>query len=88
MNFLILLLCIISQGVYLLCDHLCSLNHYFNWSLSYRADSRFPAPYGRLEQTTPHPTGPDLTSLVSKFGRVNSHLAVKDKQRVGHHKII
>merc|ERR1719228_2444136 len=55
------------------------LNSYFNWSMSYRLDSTFPAPYGSYENISPHPTGSALTSMVEQYGKSNTILAAKDR---------
>ena len=58
---------------------------YFNWSLSYRLDSDFPVPYGRLEQVATHPTGSDLAAAIEQFGaRHAASYAVKATVRWKH----
>ena len=52
-----------------------SLNGYFNWTMDYRTDSDFYAPYGYIAQTKMHPVGQDLDEYIEKFGQENKHLA-------------
>merc|ERR1711970_702053 len=56
---------------------LSELSNYFNWSMTYRLDSTFPAPYGSFENIAPHPRGPKLSDLIRQFGKNNPHLASK-----------
>jgi len=53
------------------------LNNFFNWSMSYRIDSRFPTPYGHISQTSDPPRGVKLDQLIEKFGEDNVDLAEK-----------
>ena len=43
-------------------DHtrLMDLNHFFNWSMSYRLDSHFTVPYGSITKIAPEPHKKDL----------------------------
>ncbi len=53
------------------------VNNVYNWTMTYRADSDFPVPYGRLINVLPHPSEEteDLRRLVRTFGEANRHLA-------------
>jgi hypothetical protein len=53
------------------------LNGYFNWTMTYRRDSDFWRPYGRVHQVRPLPArDPDsLRKSISDFGARNAHLA-------------
>ena len=52
------------------------LNNYFNWTMTYRRDSDFPFPYGRVVQTKEHPPlgSPELANLINEFGKNNKYL--------------
>jgi hypothetical protein len=55
-----------------------AVKNFYNWSISYRDSSTFPAAYGSLEQIKPHPpSGPELDALIEDFGRQNTQMAVK-----------
>ena len=47
-------------------DHtrLQDLNHFFNWSMSYRLDSNFPVPYGSIIKKAPEPHRNDLGKQI------------------------
>ena len=53
------------------------LDNYFNWTMTYRRDSDFPFPYGRVVQTKKHPPlgSPELAKIIDQFGKNNIHLA-------------
>ena len=53
------------------------LDNYFNWTMTYRRDSDFPFPYGRVVQTKKHPPlgSPELAKIIDQFGKNNVHLA-------------
>lgn len=53
------------------------LNNFFNWSMSYRLDSRFPTPYGQLVQNSEHPQGVELDAYIEKFSQENLKFAEK-----------
>ena len=52
------------------------LNNYFNSTMTYRRDSDFPYPYGRVVQTKEHPPlgTPELEKLIDEFGKNNRYL--------------
>jgi alpha-1,3-fucosyltransferase len=52
------------------------LNNYFNSTMTYRRDSDFPYPYGRVVQTKEHPPlgSPELANLIDEFGKNNRYL--------------
>ena len=54
--------------------HLDSLNGFFNWTMTYRLDSDFPHPYGRVRQLKEHPPAgsKELDALVKEFGIANA----------------
>ena len=56
------------------------MNSFFNWTMTYRRDSDFYRPYGRIVKIKPHPEGEDLKAYIAQFGRDNKHLA-KGKQK-------
>ncbi len=57
-------------------------NDFFNWTLTYRLDSDFPMPYGRIARTREHTDDPEeLNKLIRDFGKANRHLAKKKKNR-------
>ncbi len=53
-----------------------SQNGIFNWTMTYKMNSDFPLPYGRVVKTGSHPEpGPELDGYIEQFGRQNRHLA-------------
>jgi len=60
---------------------LVQLSNYFNWSMSYRIDSTFPAPYGSYENISPHLSGSALSTLITQYGQANTKLAAKDRSK-------
>jgi len=57
------------------------LNNYFNWTMSYRLDSTFPAPYGSYQNIAPHPKDAGLTNWLTKYGKSNIKLAAKERSK-------
>ena len=51
------------------------LNGIFNWTMTYRRDSDFFLPYGRIHKVKPHPEGKELETYIKEFGWNNRHLA-------------
>ena len=47
----------------------------FNWTMTYRRDSDFYRPYGRIVKVRDHPEGRELEEYIRRFGRENKHLA-------------
>ena len=65
--------------MYLLPDLSSLDSDFFNLSMTYKANSDFPLPYGRLVQALHHPRdSAGLTRLAMEFGEANRHLAVKE----------
>ena len=68
-----------------------AMDSFFNWTMTYRRDSDFFRPYGRIVQVgcgdekiflqplflqvKPHPTGEELDEFIKEFGKKNRHLA-------------
>eukprot|EP00090_Calanus_glacialis_P008606 TRINITY_DN16947_c0_g1_i5.p1 TRINITY_DN16947_c0_g1~~TRINITY_DN16947_c0_g1_i5.p1 ORF type:complete len:435 (-),score=116.30 TRINITY_DN16947_c0_g1_i5:147-1451(-) len=65
---------IMESAQYLYMD-IHTMDGFFNWTMTYRKDSDFYRPYGRLVQIKPHPTGEALDEYIAQFGRENKHLA-------------
>ena len=53
------------------------LDNYFNWTMTYKRNSDFPLPYGRLWQKKQHPPlgSQELAKIIDDFGKNNLHLA-------------
>merc|ERR1712178_615898 len=52
-----------------------TMNKFFNWTMTYRRDSDFYKPYGRIVKIKDHPVGEELKAYIKQFGRENKHLA-------------
>ena len=52
-----------------------TMNNFFNWTMTYRRDSDFYRPYGRIVKIKPHPEGAELEEYIKTFGKENKHLA-------------
>ena len=52
-----------------------TMNGFFNWTMTYRRDSDFYRPYGRIVKVRDHPEGRELEEYIRRFGRENKHLA-------------
>ena len=60
------------QGNYV-CPIFSTLNGFFNWTMTYRMDSDFPHPYGRVYKIKEHPEeGRKLVKFIKEFGRKNA----------------
>jgi len=71
---------IMESAQYLYMD-IHSMNGFFNWTMTYRKDSDFYRPYGRIIQTAAHPVGEELEEYIEQFGRRHRSLAAgKTKQ--------
>ncbi len=66
---------VVESAQYLYMDiHL--LDGLFNWTMTYKKESDFYLPYGRLVKIRDHPPpGPELDKLIADFGENNRHLA-------------
>ena len=53
------------------------IDNYFNWTMTFKRNSDFYLPYGRLFQIKPHPPpgSPELDQLIQEFGEKNKHFA-------------
>ena len=49
----------------------------FNWTMTYKKNSDFYIPYGRVRQKKQHPPlgSPELAKIIEDFGKNNMHLA-------------
>jgi alpha-1,3-fucosyltransferase len=66
---------VVESAQYLYMDiHL--LDNYFNWTMTYKKNSDFYLPYGRVVQIRPHPPpgSPELDQLIQDYGEKNRHL--------------
>ena len=70
---------IMESAQYLYTD-ISKMNNFFNWTMTYRRDSDFYRPYGRIVKIKSHPEGAELEEYIKKFGRENKYLA-KDKKK-------
>lgn len=54
-----------------------NLDHYFNWTMTYKKSSDFYLPYGRVVAKKSHPPigSPELEKLIADFGKNNQYLA-------------
>ena len=51
------------------------MDGFFNWTMTYRRDSDFYLPYGRVRKIKDHPTEKfELQRLIKDFGIKNKHL--------------
>ena len=65
---------IMESAQYLYTD-ISTMNNFFNWTMTYRRDSDFYRPYGRIVKIKPHPEGAELEEYIKTFGKENKHLA-------------
>jgi len=65
---------IMESAQYLYMD-IHDMDNFFNWTMTYRRNSDFPRPYGRVVQVAPHPSGEELEEYIRNFGENNKHLA-------------
>ena len=66
---------VVESAQYLYMD-IHSLNNYFNWTMTYKRNSDFYLPYGRVTKIKDHPPpGPELDALIRDFGQKNQHFA-------------
>ena len=66
---------VVESAQYLYMD-IHSLNNYFNWTMTYKRNSDFYLPYGRVTKIKDHPPpGPELDVLIRDFGQKNQHFA-------------
>ena len=54
-----------------------ALNNFYNWTVSYRKDSTFPTPYGKVVQKETFVIPKNLQKFISKFGEDNPHIFYK-----------
>eukprot|EP00095_Tigriopus_kingsejongensis_P008950 maker-scaffold199_size265817-snap-gene-1.57 protein:Tk08950 transcript:maker-scaffold199_size265817-snap-gene-1.57-mRNA-1 annotation:"hypothetical protein DAPPUDRAFT_60476" len=55
--------------------HLPKTNNFFNWTMSYRADSDIGRPYGWFRPSQPLPSDATQAQLITQSGRTHRHLA-------------
>ncbi|XP_023320067.1 alpha-(1,3)-fucosyltransferase C [Eurytemora carolleeae] len=65
---------IMESAQYLYMD-IAPMNNFFNWTMTYRRDSDFYRPYGRVVKIKDHPEGDELDRYIKEFGENNKHLA-------------
>ena len=70
---------IMESAQYLYTD-ISTMNNFFNWTMTYRRDSDFYRPYGRIVKIKPHPEGAELEEYIKMFGKKNKHLAKEKKK--------
>ena len=66
---------VVESAQYLYMD-IHTLDGYFNWTMTYKQNSDFYLPYGRVVKIKDHPPpGPELDALIKDFGEKNKHIA-------------
>lgn len=67
---------VVESAQYLYMD-IHQLDNYFNWTMTYKKNSDFYIPYGRVRQKKQHPPlgSPELAKIIEDFGKNNMHLA-------------
>lgn len=67
---------VIESSQYLYMD-IHNLDNYFNWTMTYKKNSDFYLPYGRVFAKRQHPPAgsPELEQIIREFGQNNQHLA-------------
>ena len=66
---------VVESAQYLYMD-IHNLDNIFNWTMTYKKNSDFYLPYGRVVKIKDHPPpGPELDALIKDFGLKNQHLA-------------
>ena len=67
---------VIESSQYLYMD-IHNLDNLFNWTMTYKQNSDFYLPYGRVVKIKEHPPAgsPELAKLIEDFGQNNKHLA-------------
>ena len=55
---------------------------FFNWTMTYRRDSDFPLPYGKILPKRPLPTSDEdkLKELIFRFGQENAQFVPREKE--------
>ncbi|XP_040574510.1 alpha-(1,3)-fucosyltransferase C [Lepeophtheirus salmonis] len=71
---------LVESAQYIYMD-ISTMNGFFNWTMTYRSDSDFYLPYGRIVKVKEHTSDPiELKQLIEKFGKKNKYIAKRKNE--------